>query len=100
MMDILKLALSQRDELCGEIAKLDGFIRTAKTLSEMSAPAEKRTSPPVFAGEGTAVEETPPTDESDALPSPRPWARPEAEQERDVPGGESAKPARSNLLRR
>lgn len=36
MTDIVELAVSQRDELKGEIAKLDKFINTARKLMEQA----------------------------------------------------------------
>jgi hypothetical protein len=40
MTDIVELAVSQRDELKGEIAKLDKFISTARKLMEQAGAGD------------------------------------------------------------
>jgi hypothetical protein len=78
MTDVFEIAVSQRDELKGEIAKLDKFINTARKLMEHAGAGQ---------GEGTSAE----TAQEDSDEESKPWSQQQ---------GDEAGSSRTSIFRR
>lgn len=99
MSDVLALACNRRDELRGEIAKLDEFIRTAKHLMERlgSGPVLVEVpdaDEPAVAGDAPTVSVVP------DLPQPRPWSNLPPLTRHTAEAEDLGGPTRRNLMRR
>lgn len=100
MTDVVEIAQSQREQLRGEIAKLDSFIRMANSLTQRSVQAIRAVEEPAPAEEDSVEAEEASAGGADDLPAPRPWENDHSDSGSADADEDSGGAARRTLFRR